>query len=227
MPRLASATVVFTTNGDDKDWDTLLSVWVEDNRGRSLAVAGGFNESPQDRFPDNSVKTINLDVNPTELDPVDFDGGLVAVKIEPVGNDTWNFSLQLRLHFTIGPDLVQDFGPTSLTQSSPTVSWRLNFPVSPTPTLKQMQAWIDPKPVPMNVDVLVQVHAIDAQSSSPIIGDVVVDQQNAGQTNTPFHYVFHKRIITSPGGPLHEVIYPTVVVHSPGYQDGDVDLGYN
>ena len=88
---------------------------------------------------------------------------------------------------------------------------------------------IDPYPVPLGQAVTATVTATDLGSGADVAGDVLVNGQVAGPTNTPFQYTFpvQRRRIRDPetGTWEWEIIPPACQVRAAGYPNTDVDLG--
>jgi hypothetical protein len=90
-------------------------------------------------------------------------------------------------------------------------------------------ASIDPYPVPLGYAVTATVTATDLGDGTAVAGDVLVNGQVAGPTNTPFSYTFpvQRRRVRNPedGTWDWEITPPTCQVRAAGYPDTDVDLG--
>jgi hypothetical protein len=82
---------------------------------------------------------------------------------------------------------------------------------------------VTPSPVPPNRPVTATVTATDLGTGAPVAGRVLVNGVDVGATNTPFTTTFRARRVGRP--PDVELIFPTVTVRAPGYQDATVDIG--
>jgi hypothetical protein len=95
---LVKASVRFHTTDNDKDHDSHVTVYVKEKDGTIAARA----DSDYGQFPDNSDNgPFALQV----LDPAtrdDFAGGQAVVRIDPKGNDTWQFTMYVELDFANG-----------------------------------------------------------------------------------------------------------------------------
>src|SRR5713101_773416 len=95
-PVLTAASVKFhTTDTDDKDFDTHLTVTVRQRDGLIAArVDGDFGQ-----FPNNSDNgPFDLQIENASPKPA-LAGGSVEVHIDPVGDDRWTFNLLTDLVF--------------------------------------------------------------------------------------------------------------------------------
>jgi len=111
---LAAAFVTFTTNDDDKDFDTLVRVNVEDPFGRIAADFTDFGT----QYVDNTVHG-PFSMHPdTGVVAAALNTGRVRVQIVPNGHDTWRFGYELTLFFTDGTSFVIRAANLSLSESS-------------------------------------------------------------------------------------------------------------
>jgi hypothetical protein len=92
-----------------------------------------------------------------------------------------------------------------------------------------MAARIEPHPVPTDVPVQVVVRAENVWTHEPVAGQVQIDGQNVGATNTPFTFIFRMkrvRVFDSETRTWHyESVPPKGRVTAPGYFAVDLDLG--
>jgi hypothetical protein len=109
-PLLDRAEAIFLTGQDDKDQDTVLTVLVSVNGDNVARESGRF-----DRFNDRSERTVRLLITPTPRGALER-GVSVVVRIDPNGDDAWQFSLRLVLHFSDGSMLTKSFPMTTLSQ---------------------------------------------------------------------------------------------------------------
>jgi hypothetical protein len=116
---LVSATVMFTTQNDNKDWDTLLTAEVDDVNGNIAALAQDF----YGEFTDHSRHAIDLTVGAATA--AELNGGQVVITIAPNGNDTWIFGFSAVLTFDDGKFALCGKGKVVLNQDSRTVACTL------------------------------------------------------------------------------------------------------
>lgn len=111
---LVQAVVRFDTTTDDKDDDTLLSVYL-DAFGRHIAEADNIT-GHWDNDSTNYVTLYN-DVQVTrgqlESTPV-----TIHIHIEPNGNDTWDFNCTLLLQFSDGTQVKDTYNGHWLSQDN-------------------------------------------------------------------------------------------------------------
>jgi hypothetical protein len=116
---LVSATVSFTTQNDNKDWDTLLTAEVDDVNGNIAAFAQDF----YGEFTDQSRHSIDLIVGAATA--ADLNGGQVVITIAPNGHDTWIFGFSAVLGFDDGKFAICGKAKVVLTQDNRTVACTL------------------------------------------------------------------------------------------------------
>jgi hypothetical protein len=93
---LVGATVVFHTNEDDKDYDTILTMHIL----KGVRALARTSQPIYGRFPEHT------DNGPFGLSPIgavskeDVVNANFSVHIAPHGNDTWRFNTTLDLAFT-------------------------------------------------------------------------------------------------------------------------------
>jgi hypothetical protein len=112
MP-LTAASARFHTNNDDKDGDTVLSIYVDGPMGRVAQVEG-----IQGHFDDNSdngpfALTIVRPIARFEI-PV----CRTRVHIDPNGHDTWRFNYEIDLIFDDAPPAAKNWNGLALDQNS-------------------------------------------------------------------------------------------------------------
>lgn len=111
---LTRAQVAFHTNNDDKDHDTKLFTTLRDNTGNVVAQL-------DEHFGDDTWHD-NEDDGPYELRRVagaswsSMRHGRLNIRIEPNGNDTWNFNVEAILFFSDGERRRADGRNLSLSQ---------------------------------------------------------------------------------------------------------------
>jgi hypothetical protein len=102
-------------------------------------------------------------------------------------------------------------------------------PIPVGPPVNILTVSIQPYPVPIGQAVTTTLTATDLGTGAAIAGDVLVNGQVVGSTNTPFQYTFRvqRRRIRNPedGRWEIEIIPPTCEVRAAGYPDTEVDLG--
>jgi hypothetical protein len=111
---LVSAVASFHTNDDDKDWNTVLSIFL--NKGaRELAKVTGISGL----FPEHTDSgPFGLSVQGSILKK-DLPGSSTRITITPVGNDMWRFNYHLDLAFSDGSHVTYDWPGLVLSESSP------------------------------------------------------------------------------------------------------------
>src|SRR5262249_48182959 len=99
---LTGAVARFHTNGDDKDWDTKLTITIEkgpDQFAKVQDIVGGFPD-PSDTGPFGlQIQGVNS--------KADLRDATTTLQIVAVGNDTWQFNYFLELTYSDGS--VQEF----------------------------------------------------------------------------------------------------------------------
>lgn len=102
MPQLKNASITFRTNDDDKNKETNVTVEVRDNLGELAARIS----DPFGLFDDQTTNgPFNLEVLKKDEKAV-LDGGNVMLRIDPAGDDSWNFNYLLELYFDDGSRLT-------------------------------------------------------------------------------------------------------------------------
>jgi hypothetical protein len=95
MPSLVNAMVSFRTNDDDKNKETNVTVEVSDNQGELAARIS----DPFGLFDDQTTNgPFDLELIKRE-DKSMLQGGTAMLRIDPAGDDSWNFNFLLELHF--------------------------------------------------------------------------------------------------------------------------------
>lgn len=95
MPSLVNAMVSFRTNDDDKNKETNVTVEVRDNQGELAARIS----DPFGLFDDQTTNgPFDLELIKRE-DKSMLQGGTAMLRIDPAGDDSWNFNFLLELHF--------------------------------------------------------------------------------------------------------------------------------
>ena len=95
MSSLVNALVSFRTNDDDKNKETNVTVEVRDNQGELAARIS----DPFGLFDDQTTNgPFDLELIKRE-DKSLLQGGTVMLRIDPAGDDSWNFNFLLELHF--------------------------------------------------------------------------------------------------------------------------------
>jgi hypothetical protein len=123
---MESASIIFSTGGDDKDDDTELFIEIRGSSGRDEVVASAH--QIYGKFPDHSVSEaipIYLtDVGRNFRNINNFPDRIV-VRIEPNGNDTWKFSFILTVRFEDGHVEQRESGALAVNQNkkSESISW--------------------------------------------------------------------------------------------------------
>jgi hypothetical protein len=112
MPALTHASILFHTNGNDKDDNTHVTATVRDNDGSIVARIdndfGHFND-------DSDSGPFNLEVlSPAEK--ATMGNGSVTLRIDPDGGDTWLFNFALRLKFSDGTTIACENDGLELTE---------------------------------------------------------------------------------------------------------------
>jgi hypothetical protein len=104
-------------------------------------------------------------------------------------------------------------------------------PPAPPPPRGTLIVTVSPSPVPLDTPVQVLVSVIDSISQAPVNGVIMIDDQSAGNTNTPFTYTFHIRRVRVrdpyDGKWSWELIPPVGFVRPSGYPDKSIDFGFN
>jgi hypothetical protein len=95
------------------------------------------------------------------------------------------------------------------------------------PDVKMLQVTVSPYPVPADraVSVIVSAAAVDGGA---VDGQVIVDGQAVGQTNTAFTHTFRtRRVLVDPGPPRRfETVYPKGTVKAASYPEVPIDFGF-
>jgi hypothetical protein len=113
---LTAATVKFHTTNDDKDSDTDLFVEIYDN---SLGVAAEVTPKIDGLFRDNTDSQLyNMAIGHPPITYSQLLGGEIEVRIDPNGNDTWNFDDVVTMSFSDGSQLLYSFAGRSLNQNN-------------------------------------------------------------------------------------------------------------
>lgn len=119
---LTRATVFFHTNDEDKDHDTHITVAAIDRNGTTAArVANAFGDF--DDHSDNGPFGMYVH-NPSRWELLQ--GGTLALRIDPNGNDTWRFNFNVVLYFSDGSQLSSWGDRLQLSESDRS----RNFPIS-------------------------------------------------------------------------------------------------
>jgi hypothetical protein len=93
-------TVWFKTTEDDKDPDTLLSVFVRAGKGQVVAVVASAENVGGMYFPsDNSARELGLTVTAPYSNRSQVENGTVTIVITPNGHDTWKFDFTIVISF--------------------------------------------------------------------------------------------------------------------------------
>jgi hypothetical protein len=101
MAILRNAQITFRTNEDDKNKETNVTVEVRDNVGD---VAARISD-PFGLFDDQTTNgPFSLEVLKKEEKAL-LDGGTVLLRIDPAGDDSWDFNFVLELYFDDGTRL--------------------------------------------------------------------------------------------------------------------------
>ena len=111
---LTSASVIFTTNDEDKDGDTLVTINVGTRTNQAAATISdyfdhfddGSTHGPYPMFPFVGIKA-------SDLDP-----GVINFSIDPNGHDTWRFNYSITLGFSDGTSFIFRQNGLELTQDA-------------------------------------------------------------------------------------------------------------
>lgn len=110
-------------DGDDRDSDTGISVFLKKQNG--TAAAGDPNVAPGQHFKDpGTYGPYNLPVQ-TAMTVAEFKGGFCEVVISPNGHDHWVFNAVLLSHFTDGTIVHSDSDTVGLDQDHRTFRFGL------------------------------------------------------------------------------------------------------
>jgi hypothetical protein len=118
---IKSAEIRFNTNDDDKDHDTKLRIEVVQGDGHLVA----FKDDLFGKFPDQSERTITLDIEDESITKDQLRGGLIKLHITPLGSDTWKFDFKATIRFTDGGSLTARAHSVTLHQSHRDGEWGL------------------------------------------------------------------------------------------------------
>src|SRR5262245_58771209 len=112
MAILTHASVRFHTNGNDKDDNSHVTITVRDNDGLIVARLdddfGHFNNDS-----DNGPFSLEI-LNPAEK--ASMGAGTVTARIDPHGDDEWDFNFSLRLRFSDGTTIACENDGLALNQ---------------------------------------------------------------------------------------------------------------
>lgn len=113
MALLTACSVIFHTNDDDKDSDTVLSVFLEGPQGQIASVSGITGH-----FDDNSTNgPFNLALgSPTDSSQVP--ALRCHVHIDPNGHDTWKFNCTMTCTWADGGNTTKSWAGQRLDQDN-------------------------------------------------------------------------------------------------------------
>jgi hypothetical protein len=115
--QLTGASIRFHTDDDDKDNDTHVTVTVQQNN----QIIAARIDNDFGKFDNNSdsgpfsLVVVNPVAKKTDLQP----GGSVTIRIDPKGNDTWQFNFFLDLVFSDGSHLNTQANGLELSDERP------------------------------------------------------------------------------------------------------------
>jgi hypothetical protein len=112
MP-LISGSARFHTNDDDKDGDTVLSIYVDGPMGRVAQVEG-----IQGHFDNNSDNGPFMLTVVRPISRGDLPACRTRVHIDPNGHDTWRFNYEIDLQFDDAPAFAKNWTGLALDQDN-------------------------------------------------------------------------------------------------------------
>jgi hypothetical protein len=117
--KLSSASISLSTQDDDKDFDTKVSVVLSNSSNQIISNTQiGDNLS----FPDNSIQSFALPINGT-VSKNDIINGILKITINTNGNDDWHFIPKVTLRFSDGSvNEINNFTVIRLSRSNNSIS---------------------------------------------------------------------------------------------------------